>query len=191
MLFAENAKTRIDGVIGEPVDLKKEALEIKAKREVEVAAQAEEKRRAAEAQAKEDAADTLHYSFDPAIITSAGCIGDFVKLKSLEGVAQRKLMADMIATGCLVLLKGIYAMPFQPSENVIRAGQVFVNAIPLLAVKKMQQLGLNVDASFDLEDSMRRTLGLGTRPITGFVPLKSLVSAKTMASFIAEKTQDK
>jgi len=197
LLFAENSKTRIDGVTGEPVDLKRELLEIKAKRGIEMAAQAEQERKTAGpqpkeeriapgARAKKDAAGTpLRYSFNPAIVTSAGCIGDFVRMKSLEEVAQRKSMADMIDTGCLVFLKGIYAVPFQPSENVTRGGRVFVNAIPLLDVQKMKQLGLNVIASLDLEDSIRRTLGLGTRPIAGFVPLDSLVPEQIVNDAIA------
>lgn len=53
LILAEDSKTRIDGVTGEPLDLKKELLEIKAKREVEAAAQAEQERRAAEAEAEE------------------------------------------------------------------------------------------------------------------------------------------
>src|ERR1017187_6541833 len=53
LILAENSKTRIDGVTGEPPDLEKELLEIKAKREVEAAAQAEQRRRAAEAEAEE------------------------------------------------------------------------------------------------------------------------------------------
>ena len=49
--------TRINGVT-EPVDLDKQLQEIKAKRETEAAAKAEEERKAADAQAKQDAAET-------------------------------------------------------------------------------------------------------------------------------------
>jgi hypothetical protein len=57
LLFAENSKTRIDGMTGERVDFVKELQAIKANREAESAAQAEEERKAAEAQAKRDAAE--------------------------------------------------------------------------------------------------------------------------------------
>jgi hypothetical protein len=58
LLLAENSKTRIDGVTGEQVDLAKEVQDLKAKRAAEAAAQAEEERKAAEAQRKKDAAET-------------------------------------------------------------------------------------------------------------------------------------
>jgi hypothetical protein len=55
LLLAENSKTRIDGVTGERIDLEKELQELKAKREAEAAAQAEEEQKAFEAQARKDA----------------------------------------------------------------------------------------------------------------------------------------
>lgn len=55
LLLAENSKIRIDGVTGERVDLEKQLQELKAKRDAEAVAQAAEKRKAAEAQAKKDA----------------------------------------------------------------------------------------------------------------------------------------
>ena len=55
LLLAENSKTRIDGVTGERIDLEKELQELKAKREAEAAAQAEEEQKAFEAQVRKDA----------------------------------------------------------------------------------------------------------------------------------------
>lgn len=57
LVLAENSKTRINGVTGERVDMEKQLQELKAKREAEAAAQAEEERKSAEAQAKKDAAE--------------------------------------------------------------------------------------------------------------------------------------
>ena len=55
VLLAESFTTRIEGVTGERVDFEKQLHEIKTKRDAEMAAQAEEERRIAEAQAKKDA----------------------------------------------------------------------------------------------------------------------------------------
>jgi len=70
MVFAENIKTRIDGVTGERIDFERQLRDLKAKREAEAAVQAEQERaaaeaaaetqaKAAEAQAKKDAVDAV------------------------------------------------------------------------------------------------------------------------------------
>jgi hypothetical protein len=125
------------------------------------------------------------YALNPALITSADCIGDFIKMNSLEGVAKRKLAGDLLETKCMVLLKGIYVMPYSPATNVTRNGRVFAKTLPLLDVQKMREAGLNVTASLDLEESIRKALGLGVSPIEGYVPLDSLVSEKALGDAIA------
>jgi flagellar biosynthesis GTPase FlhF len=57
LVLAENSKTRINGLTGERVNLEKQLQELKAKQNAEAAAQAEEERQAAAAQAKKDAAE--------------------------------------------------------------------------------------------------------------------------------------
>ena len=116
-------------------------------------------------------------ALDPVVITSIGCIGDFVKMKSLEGVAQRKLFADLMQFGCVVTLKGIYFVPTLRGANIIRGGQTFIKTMPLVAVAKMEQVGLNVYADLDLFDSV--TDQLIDRHL-GYVPSTSLVSEHTL-----------
>ena len=57
LVLAESSTARIDGVAGARVDLEKQLLEIKAKREAEAAARVEEEKTAAAAQAKKDAVE--------------------------------------------------------------------------------------------------------------------------------------
>ncbi|MGA2592183.1 MAG: hypothetical protein ABSH32_19905 [Bryobacteraceae bacterium] len=120
------------------------------------------------------------YVFNPTLITSADCIGDFVKMQSIEGVAKRKLAADLIQTGCVVTLKGIYVIPHFLSENITRGGKVFVQTKPALAVVMMEAAGLNPYASQEVEDAVKETLGLrrpdGDEPIKGYVASSDLLS---------------
>jgi hypothetical protein len=55
LILAENSRTRIDGVPGDTVNLERQLRELNAKHEAEATAQAEEKRKATEDQAKKDA----------------------------------------------------------------------------------------------------------------------------------------
>ena len=57
LLFAESFTTRIEGAEAERVDFEKRLQEIKVKLEADAAAQAEQKRKAAEVQAKKDAVE--------------------------------------------------------------------------------------------------------------------------------------
>jgi hypothetical protein len=57
LVFAENSKTRIDGVSGETIDLENQLQEITKQREAEAALQADQERQAAEAEAKKAAAE--------------------------------------------------------------------------------------------------------------------------------------
>jgi hypothetical protein len=54
LVLAENSKFKIGGLTGEKVDLERQLQELKAKRDVEAAAQAEEERRAEALQAEEE-----------------------------------------------------------------------------------------------------------------------------------------
>ena len=125
--------------------------------------------------------NTPNLALDPVAITSIGCIGDFVKMKALEGLAQRKLAADLAEFGCIFALKGIYFVPSLRGANVIRGGQTFIKTVPLLAVEKMEQAGLEVNTALDLFASAGEHL---IDRHEGYVPLASLVSEQALDAAI-------
>jgi hypothetical protein len=47
-------------------------------------------------------------AIDPIVIPSRGCVDDYVKMRSMAGVAQRKLLQDLVQTGCIIELGGVF-----------------------------------------------------------------------------------
>jgi hypothetical protein len=61
---------------------------------------------------------------NPAVLDSQGCVDDYLKMRSLSGVAQRKLLHDLIQTSCLKTMEGIYLVTVRqptPYKGFIRA----------------------------------------------------------------------
>jgi hypothetical protein len=87
---------------------------------------------AAEAEVLED-----YEIVNPVVLDSAGCVDDYLKMRSLDGVAQRELLRKLIETSCLRRMEGIFHVSVLKKQSV-RKG--FIPAILLLDVDEMKEV---------------------------------------------------
>jgi hypothetical protein len=77
---------------------------------------------------------------DPTVVDSKGCVDDVIRMRLLSGVAQRKLLADLIQTSCLRKLQGIYyvGVEGQPYKGLTLAHLIIDDrAMKVLAPKQL------------------------------------------------------
>ena len=81
---------------------------------------------------------------NPVVVESTGCVDDYLKMRNLAGVAQRKSLAELLDTGCIHQMAGIIKVaPFlSTSPSAYYKG--FVKAFVLADAKKAEQFGLRL-----------------------------------------------
>ncbi len=72
----------------------------------------------------------------PIVISSRGCVDDYVKMRSMDGVAQRKLLQDLVQTACIIEMEGIFHVT--PTTNY-ETYKGFVLAFAIIDVDAMKQ----------------------------------------------------
>lgn len=84
------------------------------------------------------------YIIDPVVAESFGCIDDLVRMRSLTGVAQRKLAQDLIETSCIRPMQGIYDIEVNETHRLAvgkdREHRGFVFATVILDIAEMKEV---------------------------------------------------
>jgi hypothetical protein len=79
-------------------------------------------------------------------VDSPGCVDDYLKMRSLAGVAQRKLLADLVETGCIRKLPENVIFIVSPRPDTPGSGAVyyrgFVRVFLFMDVDMMEEFKL-------------------------------------------------
>jgi hypothetical protein len=78
------------------------------------------------------------YAIDPVISKDPGCARDFARASSLDGVEQRKALAELVTFGCTERIEGIYRTFPQDSKTVtVNDRPVLVREVHLVALTEV------------------------------------------------------
>ena len=78
------------------------------------------------------------YAIDPVISKDPGCARDFVKASLMDGVEQRKALAELVTFGCTERIEGIYRTFPQDTKTVtVNDRPVLVRQVHLVALTEV------------------------------------------------------
>jgi hypothetical protein len=78
------------------------------------------------------------YAIDPVISKDPGCARDFAKASLLDGVEQRKALAELVAFECTEMIEGIYRAFLQDSKTVtVNDHAVLARQVHLVALTEV------------------------------------------------------
>ncbi len=117
---------------------------------------------------------------NPVVLDSAGCVDDYLKMRSLDGVEQRELLRKLIETSCLRRMEGIFHVSVEKKHS---AHKGFIPVILLLDVGVMKEVSpraLDKIIGQDLQDmeasSGRDVMHTATTQADVYVELKNCIT---------------
>lgn len=80
------------------------------------------------------------YALDPVVSKDAGCARDYAKASLLEGVEQRKALADLVTYACTERVGGVYHASVSDSKTItINEHSFLLREVSLIAVTQMPE----------------------------------------------------